>query len=257
MMTDYVYRHVLGTSPGFDWRKLRDTVAPGQWHRMCELALIVNRYAGGYGLPLANEGEYALLRWLANFDSAEQVTARSEASKNLGEAFEASKSLAEAVGMRDRYEGYHVELQRCLDPDKQWRPGPWAVAALDQLCREALTAYQAAVEPTTEVMGTGQLPLPLLGEDPERETASTVTDPVATRKRPGPRPGESDVIRQQRRKLITQLRRLQRGNYKNESNSQTLDRFLGANKGYKLPGAGDEKYRREQLLREWGKLKSK
>ena len=249
MMTDYVYRHVLGTSPGFDWRKLREIVGLARWGRMCELAIVVGRYSGGYGLPLGNEAEFALLRWLADFGSAEQVTAR----------FEADKNLVEAAGMlEDRYEGYHAELQRCLDPDKQWRPGPWAVAAIDRLCREALTAYQAAVETTTEVMGPAQLPLPLLGEDPERETAtSTVTDPVATRKRPGPRPGEVDVIRQQRRALIARLKRMQHGKYKDELNSQTLDRFLGDNKGYKLPGRGVESYNREQLLREWGKLKSK
>jgi hypothetical protein len=256
MTTDPVYRRVLGTSPGFDWRKLRATVGLVRWIRMCELATVVGRFAGQYALPLDTEGEVALLRWLIDYNGPEQDAPRAQALMNL---------VDPASSLGDHYKGYYAELQRCLDPEKQWRPGPWAVQALDRFCREALTAYQAAVT-TAEVMDPAQLSLSLPGpqqrvdrdEKLERETAtSTVTDPVTVRKRPGPKPGKTDVIRQQRLKLIARLRRMQRGKFKDEPNSQTLDRFLGDNTGYKLPGRGVESHNREQLLRDWGNVKSK
>jgi hypothetical protein len=166
---DLLCRHILAPSPGFDWRRVRDSVSPGRWCRMCELALIVNRYSGGYGLPLANEGEFALLRWLASFGSAEQVTTR----------FEADKNLVEAAGMLgDRYEGYHAELQRCLDPEKGWRAGPWTVRALDRLCYELLAGAQTPEvgEPAIETEGPAgaqmSLPLPSLSTPVAPSTTS-------------------------------------------------------------------------------------
>jgi hypothetical protein len=96
---------------------------------------IVNRFAGGYGLPLVIEGEFALRRWFANFGSPQQD----------GSRFEAEKNLIEAASDLDDYQGAHIELRRCLDPnDKRWRAGPWVVRALDQLCYEVLAAEKAA-----------------------------------------------------------------------------------------------------------------
>jgi hypothetical protein len=129
---DLLYRHVLAPSAGLDWRRLRASVSPGRWRHMCELALIVNRYGGGYGLPLAHEGEFALLRWLAHFGSAEQVAARVEAEKNLIEA---------ASNLHD-YRGFYAELRCSLDENERWRAGPWIVKALDQLCSEVLSAAE-------------------------------------------------------------------------------------------------------------------
>jgi hypothetical protein len=194
------------------------------------------------------------LRWLIDYNGPEQDAPRARAFMNL---------VDPASSLGDHYEGYHAELRRCLDPEKQWRPGPWVVQALDRFCREALTAYQAAVT-TAEVMDPAQLSLPLPGpqqrvdrdEKLERETA-TVTNPVTVRKRPGPKPGETDVIRQQRRALIARLVRTRRGKFKDELNRQTLDRFLDANKNEKLPGGGSETYRRNELLRVWRELERK
>jgi hypothetical protein len=139
---DLLYRHILGPSPEFDWCRLRAIAGPARWRRMCELALMVSRYAGQYGLPLANEGEFALLWWLANFGNPQQATAR----------FAAVANLCEVANDLPDYRGYHPELGRCLDENEPWRAGSWVVEALDWLCCDVFAAEQAsrAGEPATE-----------------------------------------------------------------------------------------------------------
>jgi hypothetical protein len=65
------------------------------------------------------------------------------------------------------------------------------------------------------------------------------------------------MITQQRRKLAQQLLLMQCEQYKDERNSRTIDRFLSANKDFKLPGGGSDDYRRDQMIREMSKLKRK
>jgi hypothetical protein len=172
---DLLYRHVLSPSPELDWRRLRASVSPGRWQRMAELALVVSRYSGGYGLPLANEGEFALIKWLANFGSAEQATARLDASKNL---IEAANMLAVMPGDQDRYEGYRAELQRCLDLEKWWRAGPWTVAALDWLCYDLLAGQPPQVgAPAVEAEDPAGAQMALLLPSPSTPAAPSTTSP--------------------------------------------------------------------------------
>jgi hypothetical protein len=125
---------------------------------------IAYRYGRGYGLPLANEGEAACVRWLVDYGSERQDIVRFEAKKNL---------IIEAGNLDDDCEGrtfgerlalelrvvvgpqpdpaqlarsYDVELRRCLDLTARWRVGAWVVDALDEFCRRVLTAEQAARE---------------------------------------------------------------------------------------------------------------
>jgi hypothetical protein len=139
MAADLLYGNVLGQSPRFDWRQLRDTAGSQRWARMCDLALLVMRYSGQWGLPLANAGEFELLHWLVHFGEEEQYNERFEATKNLIEAASCLPS-----------DGYLVELRRCLQED-QWLPGPWIVEGLDRLCSDILKEAQVAAEGTSAI----------------------------------------------------------------------------------------------------------
>jgi hypothetical protein len=219
MTTDLVYRRVLGTSPGFDWRKLREIAGLARWVRMCELATIVGRFAEQSALPLDTEGEVALLRWLIDYHGPEQDAPRVRAFMNLVEP---------AGSLGDHYEGYHAELRRCLDLDKQWRLGPWVVQALDRFCREALTAYQAAVT-TVEVMDPAQLPLPLPGP---QERVDRDEKPIVLS--PGPPKGKTNSVEREREALVPLLRPERK---EGESRRTTIERLLAAGKIERLPGS--------------------
>jgi len=151
MAADSLYGNVLGQSPRFDWRRLRDTAGPQRWARMCDLALLVIRYAGQWGLPLANAGEFELLHWLVYFGHEEQRAERFEAQKNLIETANCLPS-----------DGYLVELHRCVH-EGQWLLGPWIIEGLDRLCAEVLeeAALAGGVEadpPLPLAIATGRKP---------------------------------------------------------------------------------------------------
>jgi hypothetical protein len=154
-----------------------------------------------------------------------------------------------------RLTGVHPEHGRRFEPDP---------ALLDRV-----SGHDRFLNQLTD--GSGRIILDLRIEEVEpahdRGTKPELSDHSATieassstqartppKPRPGPRPGQIDTVRQQRHKLIRQLRRMQRGRHRGERNSQTLDRFLETHKADKLPGGGSDAHRRDQLLREWGKL---
>jgi hypothetical protein len=90
-----------------------------------------------------------------------------------------------------------------------------------------------------------------------KSTTAAAPSSVGGRGRRGPRPGENNSIERQREQLARRLLRMQRGQYREERNSQTLDRFLKAKKDFKLPGGGDEDYRRTEIIRTMSKIKRK
>jgi hypothetical protein len=139
-------------------------------------------------------------------------------------------------------------------PDAEGLLPPSLVSYLRPGERSADPANNDASATLTEPAGTETKP----PANSESAMATPAPAPSAGgRRRPGPRPGETDVLRQQRAQLARRLRRMQRGRYKEERNYQTLDRFLKANQDFKLPGGGSEDYRREQILRELSKMKCK
>jgi hypothetical protein len=131
-----------------DWRRLKAIAGSRRWELMCRLALVVKRQAGGWGAaPLANEGEYHLRHWLAEFDTERLKEERFRANISLVEV--ASNSTAGPLlhpNLAPTERDYKTELKRCLAGER-WHQGPWMVEALDRLCHEVLEKAELVKPP--------------------------------------------------------------------------------------------------------------
>jgi hypothetical protein len=107
----------------------------------------------------------------------------------------------------------------------------------------------------TNTVRVGDLRLSACEMRQVEDTAKDQLTAEASTSKRGPKPGTVNRIAQQREALARRLLRTQRGQFKAEHNSETLDRFLGKNPNSKFPGGGSDEYRRDQVLRAMSKMK--